>query len=122
MEALLSSMAPCLEAMESLADMTGPIADIMESLADFADVIGFASGMVFGATKYFLVRKVFIGSAKKGLGALYITQMLILSYGALAMIFFFWRDALVAAAIGIVASSMVLAVIFNLKGFAVGKH
>jgi hypothetical protein len=41
--------------------------------------------------------------------------MPILSLGLLALVFFLWRNALLAAAVGIVASSIVLAVIFNLK-------
>lgn len=78
-------------------------------------ILGFLTGAALGAAQYFLVRKVFIGKPGKVMGALCIIQMPILSFGALTLVFFFWRSALLGAAIGIVASLVVLAVIFSLK-------
>jgi hypothetical protein len=78
-------------------------------------VLGFFAGAALGAAQYFLARKAFIGKPRKGLGALYIIQMPILSFGALTLVFFFWRSALLGAAIGMVASMIALAVIFSLK-------
>jgi hypothetical protein len=79
------------------------------------EIIGFLVGATFGAVQYMLARKVFIVNFKAGMSALYILQLLILSFGLLALVFFFWKAALLATAIGIVSVSIILAVIFNLK-------
>jgi hypothetical protein len=79
------------------------------------EIIGFLAGAVFGAVQYMLARKVFIVNSKTGLSALYITQLLILSFGLLVLVFFLWEAALLPTAIGMVSSSIILAVIFNLK-------
>lgn len=79
------------------------------------EIIGFLAGGAFGAVQYLLARKVFIVKSKTGLGALYITQLLILSFGLLVLVFFFWNPALLAVSIGLVATMMALAVIFSLK-------
>jgi len=78
-------------------------------------ILGFLAGAAFGAMQYLLARRVLIGKVKKALAAFYIALISVLSFGMLALVFFLWRDALLAAAVGIVASSIVLAVIFNLK-------
>lgn len=78
-------------------------------------ILGFLAGAAFGAAQYFLARMVFIVKAKAGLSALYITQLLILSFGLLILVFFLWREALVATAVGIVSASIVLAVAYGLK-------
>jgi hypothetical protein len=79
------------------------------------EITGFLAGAAFGAVQYMLARKVFISNAKTGFRALYITQLLILSFGLLILVFFLWEKALLATAIGLVATSITLAVIFNLK-------
>jgi hypothetical protein len=78
-------------------------------------ILGFLSGAVFGAAEYFLARKVFIENAKPGWAALYVSQLLILSLGILVLVFFLWREALLAVAIGLVAASVLPALIFSLK-------
>jgi hypothetical protein len=78
-------------------------------------ILGFLAGAAFGATQYFLARKVFIAKAKAGWSALYVGQLLILSFGVLILVFFLWKEALLGVAVGIVAASMLLAVIFSLK-------
>jgi hypothetical protein len=62
-----------------------------------------------------LARVIFLGRGKPGLSALYIGQLLILSLGLLVLVFFAWREALLYVAIGMVAASIVAAVIFSLK-------
>lgn len=79
------------------------------------EVLGFLAGVALGTAQYFLVRQFFIGKAKKGMGALYIIQMPILSFGALLLTFFLWKSALLGMTVGMVASLIALALIFNLK-------
>lgn len=79
------------------------------------EIIGFLAGAAFGVGQYALARFVFLGRSKVGLSAIYIIQLLILSLGLLVLVFFLWREALIAVAIGMVATSMVTAVIFSLK-------
>jgi hypothetical protein len=79
------------------------------------EIIGFLAGAAFGIGQYALARKMILGRIKSNLGALYILQLLILSLGLLVLVFFVWREALLAVAIGIVAASMSTAVIFALK-------
>ena len=79
------------------------------------EILGFLAGAAFGIAEYALARKIFLRRAGAGWSALYILQLLILSLGLLVLVFFLWREALLAVAVGIVAASMVTAVIFSLK-------
>lgn len=79
------------------------------------EILGFLAGAAFGAVEYFLARKVLLEKAKPGWAAIYVSQLLILSLGILVLVFFLWRELLLAVATGIVAASVIPALIFSLK-------
>jgi hypothetical protein len=78
-------------------------------------VAGFAAGALFGVAQHLLAKKAFFGRARTGFVALYIMQLLILSFGLLLLVFLLWKEALLPTTIGMIATSIILAVITNLK-------
>ena len=79
------------------------------------EIIFFAAGALFAAAQHLLARRMFNIVSKPGRTVLYIGQLLLLSLGLLALMFMISQAALLAAATGLVITSIVLAVVFNLK-------
>jgi hypothetical protein len=79
------------------------------------EVAYFAAGAFFSVAQHLLARKMLDIASKPGRSALYIGQLLILSLGLLVLMYFISESALVAAAIGLVAASITLAVVNSLK-------
>lgn len=80
------------------------------------EILGFVAGALVGAGQHWLAKRALSGKSKQGIGAFYIAQRLILSLGFLTLVFFVDRNALLYAAIGLVAAGTALALIFRPKG------
>lgn len=82
-----------------------------------ADIASFAAGVLFSVGQYLLARKMLFRSRVSNLGALYIVQRLILSFGFLALVMALVSTAaLLWAAIGLVVTAIVLPLAFSRKG------
>jgi hypothetical protein len=79
------------------------------------EVVFFVVGALFAAAQHLLARKMFDIASRPGRTVLYIGQLLFLSLGLLVIMFLISQAALLAAAAGLVITSIVLAVVFNLK-------
>jgi hypothetical protein len=79
------------------------------------EVVFFAAGALFAAAQHLLARRMFNIVSKPGRTVLYIGQLLLLSLGLLVIMFLISQAALLAAAAGLVVTSIVLAAVFALK-------
>jgi len=75
----------------------------------------FAAGALFSVAQFLLGRKMFSVSTKSARSAFYIIQLLILSLALLVVMFLISETALLATAVGLVATSITLAMVNSLK-------
>lgn len=79
------------------------------------EIACFAAGALFAIAQFLLAKRAFSDSTKSARSAIYIAQVLILSMVLLVVMFLISETALLATAIGLVATSIILAVVNSLK-------